>query len=85
MINVLTGLSEANSNVTNHAYPAEYQPDYPHVGRLWVSATADRHDNSLNGRCIRSGYNDPDHRPSYQPARGGDELPRSDIEADRHI
>lgn len=28
MINVLTGLSEAISNVTNHAYPAEYQPDY---------------------------------------------------------
>jgi anti-sigma regulatory factor (Ser/Thr protein kinase) len=47
MIDLLTGLSEAISNVTNHAYPPEYNPDYPHVGCLWISATADRRDNSL--------------------------------------
>tara|TARA_R110000751_G_scaffold144643_1_gene248230 strand:+ start:117 stop:1055 length:939 start_codon:yes stop_codon:yes gene_type:complete len=47
MIDLLTGLSEALSNVTGHAYPEDYQPAYPHIGRLWVAATADRSNNSL--------------------------------------
>lgn len=42
IIEVLTGLSEAMSNVTNHAYPPDYEPPYPHIGQLWVAATADR-------------------------------------------
>jgi anti-sigma regulatory factor (Ser/Thr protein kinase) len=47
IIDLLTGLSEAMSNVTNHAYPDDYTPEYPHVGRLWVAATADRQNKSL--------------------------------------
>lgn len=47
MIDLLTGLSEALSNVMGHAYPSDYNPDYPHIGRLWVAATADRSKNSL--------------------------------------
>ncbi|WP_141502320.1 ATP-binding protein [Rhizobium sp. J15] len=47
IIELLTGLSEAMSNVTNHAYPADYEPDYPHIGQLWVAATADRENQSL--------------------------------------
>ncbi|MCJ8521179.1 anti-sigma regulatory factor (Ser/Thr protein kinase) [Pseudorhizobium tarimense] len=47
IIDLLTGLSEALSNVTGHAYPDDYQPIYPHIGRFWVSATADRRNHSL--------------------------------------
>jgi anti-sigma regulatory factor (Ser/Thr protein kinase) len=47
IIELLTGLSEAISNVTNHAYPSDYEPEYPHIGRLWISATADRNNQSL--------------------------------------
>lgn len=47
IIDLLTGLSEAISNVTNHAYPSDYRPEYPHVGKLWVSATADRDNQTL--------------------------------------
>ncbi len=46
-IELLTGLSEAMGNVTNHAYPPYYSPPYPHIGRLWVSATADRANQTL--------------------------------------
>lgn len=47
VIDLLTGLSEAISNVTNHAYSDDIQTDYPHIGSLWVAATADRENNSL--------------------------------------
>lgn len=47
IIDLLTGLSEAISNVTNHAYPPDYHPSLPDTGRLWVAATADRANNSL--------------------------------------
>lgn len=47
IIDLLTGLSEAISNVTNHAYPPDYHPNLPDTGRLWVAATADRTNNSL--------------------------------------
>lgn len=42
IIDLLTGLAEAMSNVTNHAYPPDYSPKFRHVDRLWVAASADR-------------------------------------------
>lgn len=47
LIDVLTSLSEAFTNVTNHAYPPDYEPDYPHIGRFWVSATANARNRTL--------------------------------------
>lgn len=47
VIDFLTGLSEAISNVTNHAYPEDWESPIPHIGHLWVAATADRRNNSL--------------------------------------
>ncbi|MDR6900197.1 hypothetical protein [Rhizobium miluonense] len=47
IIDLLTGLSEAMSNVTAHAYPEDFHPPYQHIKGLWVAATADRSNNSL--------------------------------------
>lgn len=47
IIDLLTGLSEAISNVTHHAYTDDYDDALPHIGSLWISATADRNENSL--------------------------------------
>lgn len=47
IIEFLTGLSEAISNVTNHAYPDDIELGYDHINSLWVAATADRAANSL--------------------------------------
>ncbi|MGY5811981.1 hypothetical protein ACXHXG_30310 [Rhizobium sp. LEGMi198b] len=47
IIPFLTALSEAMSNVTNHAYPEDFIPPYPHINSLWVAATADRSKNTL--------------------------------------
>lgn len=47
LIDFLTGLSEAISNVTNHAYPDDWVSPIPHIGGLWVAATANRSNNSL--------------------------------------
>lgn len=66
IIDILTGLSEAISNVTNHAYPADFQPKYPHVGRLWIAATADRRDNSLTVVVYDQGVTIPVTYPRIQ-------------------
>ncbi len=42
IINLLTGLAEAIANVTGHAYPNWFNPEYPHINQLWIAATADR-------------------------------------------
>lgn len=47
IIDILTALSEAISNVTNHAYPDNIDIGHKHIGSLWVAATADRSQNSL--------------------------------------
>ncbi len=47
VIELLTGLSEAMSNVTNHAYAMDFPAPYPHINSLWVAATADRSKNTL--------------------------------------
>ncbi|WP_421917353.1 hypothetical protein [Mesorhizobium sp.] len=47
IIEFLTGLSEAISNVTNHAYGNGIPLPYDHIESLWVAATADRDANSL--------------------------------------
>lgn len=43
----LTAISEALANVTNHAYAPQFQTELPHVGRFWISASADRSNHSL--------------------------------------
>lgn len=47
VIDFLTALSEAISNVTNHAYPKDMLLPHAHIDSLWVAATANRDDNSL--------------------------------------
>ncbi|NTH50459.1 ATP-binding protein [Agrobacterium rhizogenes] len=47
IIELLTGLGEAMSNVTNHAYAMDFPAPYPHINSLWVAATADRSKNTL--------------------------------------
>lgn len=37
-----TALSEAMTNVTNHAYPSYHTFEYRHVGKWWVTAEANR-------------------------------------------
>lgn len=41
-IQVTTSISEAITNVTNHAYPRDHDYRHPHVGRFWFGATANR-------------------------------------------
>lgn len=47
IIEILTALSEAISNVTSHAYPIDIPTEFPHLSSLWVSATADKSNNSI--------------------------------------
>lgn len=47
IIEFLTALSEAMTNVTNHAYNEDMIFDRPNLESFWVAATADRSDNSL--------------------------------------
>ena len=65
-IDILTGLSEAISNVTNHAYPDDYLPRYPHIGRLWIAATADRRQKSLTVVVYDQGVTIPVTYPRIQ-------------------
>ena len=39
---ILTAISEAIANVTNHAYPTDHAYQTPHLGQLWVSASANK-------------------------------------------
>lgn len=66
LIEFLTGLSEAMSNVTNHAYPPDYEPDYPHIGQLWVAATADRTNKTLTVVVYDQGVSIPVTYPRIQ-------------------
>ncbi|PZU18958.1 MAG: hypothetical protein DI589_23025 [Shinella sp.] len=42
-----SALSEAMSNVREHAYPADYRFRYRHVGRWWLTGSADRRNRTL--------------------------------------
>ena len=66
LIELLTGLSEAMSNVTNHAYPDDYEPEYPHIGQLWVAATADRSHETLTVVIYDQGVTIPVTYPRIQ-------------------
>ncbi|MER9295761.1 ATP-binding protein [Mesorhizobium sp. M0621] len=46
-VQFLTGLSEAITNVIHHAYADGMEIPDKHINSLWVTATADRLDNSL--------------------------------------
>lgn len=42
VVTVLTTLTEAMSNVTQHAYPVGHTFEFEHIDRFWVAATANR-------------------------------------------
>ena len=42
IVKTLTTISEAITNVTQHAYPQGHDYEFPHVESFWVAATADR-------------------------------------------
>lgn len=42
IVTTMTAISEAITNVTQHAYPDDRKYEYPHVESFWVAATADR-------------------------------------------
>ncbi|WP_172794909.1 ATP-binding protein [Loktanella sp. 3ANDIMAR09] len=44
---ISTALSEAISNVARHAYPADHDFQFPHVGRWWLTAEFDRSNGML--------------------------------------
>jgi hypothetical protein len=48
IVKVLTTISEAITNVTQHAYSGEHTYQYDHVGSFWVGATADRENRTLS-------------------------------------
>jgi hypothetical protein len=47
VVTLLTSISEAITNVTQHAYPQDHEYEFEHVEKLWVSATADRRNDTL--------------------------------------
>ncbi|MBX8825273.1 ATP-binding protein [Ochrobactrum sp. SFR4] len=47
VIELNTVISEAISNMIHHAYPRDNSLSYPHLKSLWVSATANRKNNTL--------------------------------------
>lgn len=66
VIGLLTGLAEAMSNVTAHAYPDDYVPEYPHIGQLWIAATADRVNKTLTVVVYDQGITIPVTYPRLQ-------------------
>ncbi len=47
IVRVLTTISEAITNVTQHAYTGAHVYEYRHINSFWVAATADRQSNTL--------------------------------------
>ncbi len=47
LIKVLTTISEAITNVTQHAYPLDHSYEYKHIDRFWVAVTANRDQKNL--------------------------------------
>jgi hypothetical protein len=47
IVKVLTSISEAITNVTQHAYPSNHQYEHEHVERFWIAATSNRIDKTL--------------------------------------
>lgn len=47
IVNAVTAISEAITNVTQHAYPSDHDYEFKHIGSFWVAATADRETNCL--------------------------------------
>lgn len=47
MVKVLTTISEAITNVTQHAYNDDHEYEYQHINSFWVAATADKQSKTL--------------------------------------
>ena len=45
---ILTAITEAIANVTNHAYPLDHQFKIPHIDQLWVAASANKETRELS-------------------------------------
>lgn len=58
-VEFLTALSEAMTNVTNHAYTEEIEFTAPHVPHFWVAATADKTERSITIVVYDQGHTIP--------------------------
>jgi len=47
LIPFITGLSEAMTNVTQHAYPDNHEFEFEQIGKFWIAATANRVNQTL--------------------------------------
>lgn len=65
IIEFLTALSEAMTNVTNHAYTTDMDFDRPSLESFWVAATASRSENSLTIVVYDQGATIPATYPRY--------------------
>lgn len=59
VVEILTSISEALANVTHHAYPDGYQFDTEHIGKCWITASADRTQNMLTVAVYDQGVSIP--------------------------
>lgn len=73
-IKILTALSEAMSNVFDHAYPIDGEYDVPPINKLWVTAAADADTKSLTIVVYDQGVSIP---ATYQRMSGTDVLKSS--------
>lgn len=63
IIEFLTALSEAMTNVTNHAYMPGVHFDYQHIDSFWVAATAHQKDRSISIVVYDQGATIPETYP----------------------
>lgn len=66
VVDLNSAISEAISNMKHHAYPDEFPLPYPHLRSLWVSATANREENSLTVVAYDQGATIPVTYPRIQ-------------------
>lgn len=59
IVKVLTTISEAITNVTQHAYNDEHEFEHEHVNSFWVGATADRRNSTLTVAVFDQGATIP--------------------------
>jgi anti-sigma regulatory factor (Ser/Thr protein kinase) len=59
VVEILTSISEALANVTHHAYPDDHPFEIEHIGKCWVTASADRANNMLTVAVYDQGVSIP--------------------------
>ena len=59
VVEILTSISEALANATHHAYPDDHLFEIEHIGKCWVTASADRSNNMLTVAVYDQGVSIP--------------------------